>query len=72
MEDGTSRSVTHCRGTEYDNDPVPWDAREDCDVRQILDRIADKWPLLAIALVEGRTLRFTEPQRRIGGSASAC
>src|SRR5829696_7921138 len=30
MEDGTSKSVTHCRGTGYDNDPFQWDAREDC------------------------------------------
>jgi DNA-binding HxlR family transcriptional regulator len=48
-------------------DPFQWDAREDCEVRQILDRIADKWSLLAIALLEGRTLRFTELQRRIDG-----
>lgn len=67
MEDGTSKSPTHCRGTDYDNDPFQWDAREDCEVRQILDRIADKWSLLAIALLEVRTLRFTELQRRIDG-----
>ena len=41
--------------------------REDCEVRQILDRIADKWSLLAIALLEGRTLRFTELRREIDG-----
>lgn len=67
MEDGTSTSTTHCRGTDYGNDPFQWDAREDCEVRQILDRIADKWSLLTIALLEGRTLRFTELQRRIDG-----
>jgi DNA-binding HxlR family transcriptional regulator len=68
MEDGTSKSPTHCAGTaDYDNDPFQWDAREDCEVRQILDRIADKWSLLTIALLEGRTLRFSELQRRIDG-----
>ena len=36
-------------------------------MRQILDRIADKWSLLAIALLEGRTLRFTELRREIDG-----
>jgi DNA-binding HxlR family transcriptional regulator len=36
-------------------------------VRQILDRIADKWSLLTIALLEDRTLRFTELQRAIDG-----
>jgi DNA-binding HxlR family transcriptional regulator len=44
-----------------------WDAREDCEVRQILDRIADKWSLLVIALLDDRTLRFGELLRQIDG-----
>ena len=44
-----------------------WDTREDCEVRQILDRIADKWSLLVISLLEERTLRFTELRRQIDG-----
>ncbi|PWV74960.1 HxlR family transcriptional regulator [Nocardia neocaledoniensis] len=36
-------------------------------MRQILDRIADKWSLLTIALLAGRTLRFTELRREIDG-----
>ncbi|MBB3310754.1 DNA-binding HxlR family transcriptional regulator [Rhizobium sp. BK196] len=36
-------------------------------MRQILDRIADKWSLLVIALLEKRTLRFTELRKRIDG-----
>src|ERR687894_3307868 len=67
MEDGTSKSLTHCTDTAEPWDPFQWDAREDCEVRQILDRIADKWSLLAIALLEGRRLRFTELQREIDG-----
>ena len=67
MEDGTSKSPTHCADTVEPYDPFQWDAREDCEVRQILDRIADKWSLLAIALLHGRTLRFTELQRKIDG-----
>jgi DNA-binding HxlR family transcriptional regulator len=63
MEDGTSKSAGYPPGTEC----IEWDARNDCEVRQILDRIADKWSLLAIALLEGRTLRFTELQRQIDG-----
>ena len=66
MEDGTSKSAEHCEVTDP-YDAFQWDAREDCEVRQILDRIADKWSLLAIALLEQRTLRFTELQRRIDG-----
>lgn len=49
------------------NDPFQWDRREDCEVRQILDRIADKWSLLAMALLENGTLRFTELLRLVDG-----
>jgi DNA-binding HxlR family transcriptional regulator len=64
MEEGTSKSPGHSQGTD---DCQQWDPREDCDVRQILDRIADKWSLLVIALLDGRSLRFTELRRRIDG-----
>ncbi|MER5494761.1 helix-turn-helix domain-containing protein [Streptomyces sp. NPDC002490] len=50
-----------------DADPFQWDTREDCEVRQILDRIADKWSLLVIALLDGRTMRFTQLRREIDG-----
>ncbi|WP_407937170.1 winged helix-turn-helix transcriptional regulator [Kineosporia babensis] len=65
MEEGTSDSPGHRCDT--DPDPWQWDRREDCEVRQILDRIADKWSLLVIALLQGRTLRFTELKRQIDG-----
>lgn len=68
MEDGTSRSPSHCVDTDDDQgDPYQWDTREDCEVRQILDRVADKWSLLVIALLDRRTLRFTELRRQIDG-----
>jgi DNA-binding HxlR family transcriptional regulator len=63
MEDGTLKSAGYPEGT----DCIEWDTRNDCEVRQILDRVADKWSLLVIALLEERTLRFTELQRRIDG-----
>ena len=66
MEDGTSKSAANCAVTDP-WDPFQWDAREDCEVRQILDRIADKWSLLVIALLEHRRLRFTELRREIDG-----
>lgn len=50
-----------------DADPFQWDAREGCQVRQILDRVADKWSLLVIALLDNRRLRFTELRREIDG-----
>ena len=63
MEDGTLKSAGYPAGT----DCIEWDTRNDCEVRQILDRVADKWSLLAIALLEQQTLRFSELQRRIDG-----
>ncbi|SHN46961.1 winged helix-turn-helix transcriptional regulator [Cryptosporangium aurantiacum] len=65
MEDGTSQSPGYCAIT--DDNVAQWDPREGCEVRQILDRIADKWSLLVIALLDQRTLRFTELRREIDG-----
>jgi DNA-binding HxlR family transcriptional regulator len=67
VEEGTSKSLSRCDVTIPDSDPFQWDAREDCEVRQILDRVADKWSLLVIALLERRTLRFTELRHKIDG-----
>ena len=36
-------------------------------VRALLDRVADKWALLILAMLHARTLRFTELQHRIPG-----
>ncbi|MGW3418580.1 winged helix-turn-helix transcriptional regulator [Streptomyces phaeochromogenes] len=72
MEEGTLESPSHCAvtmdGTDgADTDPFQWDTREGCQVRQILDRVADKWSLLVIALLDNRRLRFTELRREIDG-----
>ncbi|WP_207621259.1 winged helix-turn-helix transcriptional regulator [Streptosporangium minutum] len=67
MEEGASKSPGNCLGTEDDYDARQWDTREDCEVRQILDRVADKWSLLVIALLDRRVLRFTELSREIDG-----
>ncbi|WP_455432966.1 winged helix-turn-helix transcriptional regulator [Streptosporangium soli] len=68
MEEGTFKSPGHCANTDdYDADAFQWDTREDCEVRQILDRVADKWSLLVIALLDRRVLRFTELRRKIDG-----
>lgn len=67
VEEGTSHSPTHFRSTEDGYDILQWDTRQDCEVRQILDRIADKWSLLVIALLDRSTLRFTELRRSIDG-----
>lgn len=67
MEDGTFASPGYCGVTDADEAVLQWDTRNDCEVRQILDRIADKWSLLVIALLDQRSLRFTELRRRIDG-----
>ena len=66
MEEGTLKSPGSSEVTDP-WDAHQWDVREGCEVRQILDRVADKWSLLAIALLEGRTLRFNELRREIDG-----
>jgi DNA-binding HxlR family transcriptional regulator len=67
VEEGTFEEPGSRCDTDFDGDPFQWDSREDCEVRQILDRVADKWSLLVIALLEQRTLRFTELRRTIDG-----
>ncbi|NKI39970.1 winged helix-turn-helix transcriptional regulator [Streptomyces physcomitrii] len=67
MEEGTLKSPTHCTGTDDDYEVMQWDTRQGCEVRQILDRVADKWSLLVIALLDRRTLRFSELRRQIEG-----
>jgi DNA-binding HxlR family transcriptional regulator len=64
VEEGTSKEPSHSCCTE---DAFQWDTREDCDVRQILDRIGDKWSLLVIALLDNRCMRFTELKKTIDG-----
>jgi DNA-binding HxlR family transcriptional regulator len=60
MKDGTSKSPRHTRGTDADPDP-------ECEVRTILDRIADKWSLLVICILADGTHRFSQLRREIDG-----
>ena len=55
MEDGTSKSATHT------------DVRDttSCEIRDLLDRLADKWSLLIIELLGTGPRRFTELHREI-------
>ena len=59
MKDGTSKSPRHTRDTAPD-DP-------ECEVRTILDRIADKWSLLIICVLADGVRRFGELRREIDG-----
>jgi DNA-binding HxlR family transcriptional regulator len=39
----------------------------DCPTRLVLDRIADKWTVLLLILLERRSWRFNELRREVGG-----
>ena len=70
MEEGTLTSPSSSDVTKEDCQDwatLQWDMREGCEVRQILDRVADKWSLLVIALLEQRSMRFMELRRAIDG-----
>jgi DNA-binding HxlR family transcriptional regulator len=48
--------------------PTPRKVRlEECPVREILDRIGDKWSVLVVALLGERRKRFSELRRSIEG-----
>ncbi|MFI7060357.1 winged helix-turn-helix transcriptional regulator [Kribbella sp. NPDC050124] len=64
MEEGTSKEPSYSCCNE---EAFQWDTREDCEVRQILDRIGDKWSLLVIALLDNESMRFTELKKTIDG-----
>lgn len=63
MEDGTSTAPGSGKVT------AEWcqlaDTPLGCQVRDVLDRIGDKWSLLIIALLEGHTRRFMEMRRAV-------
>jgi DNA-binding HxlR family transcriptional regulator len=40
---------------------------EDCPVREVLDRVGDKWSVMVIVLLGQRTHRFNELHRTIDG-----
>lgn len=47
--------------------PGPLDLADDCPVREVLDRVGDKWSVLVIVLLGQRTHRFNELHRAIEG-----
>jgi DNA-binding HxlR family transcriptional regulator len=55
MEDGTLKSVRHTDVCDTSS----------CEIRDLLDRLADKWSLLVIELLGTGSRRFTELHREI-------
>jgi DNA-binding HxlR family transcriptional regulator len=47
--------------------PARYEAVEDCPVREVLDRVGDKWSVMVIVLLGQRTHRFGELHRAIEG-----
>jgi DNA-binding HxlR family transcriptional regulator len=63
MEEGTSASQGHTGGTAL----RPVEETQACEVRELLDRLGDKWSLLVVELLGDGTKRFTELLRHIDG-----
>jgi DNA-binding HxlR family transcriptional regulator len=65
MEEGTLLSV----GYTGDTGSRAVDIREtmSCEIRHLLDRLADKWSLLVVELLGHDTRRFSELRRQIDG-----
>jgi DNA-binding HxlR family transcriptional regulator len=60
MEDGTSTEPGHTGVTKVETTDA-------CRLRDLLDRIGDKWSLLVVELLGEGTRRFTELKRDIDG-----
>jgi len=72
MQEGTLASVSHTAVTEQVMPLSEWLAVVPvtefgaCPVRDVLDRIGDKWSMLVITLLGERPMRFMELKRCIG------
>lgn len=67
MEDGTSTEPGHTEGTACLPGGSVVDQTDACRLRDLLDRIGDKWSLLVVELLGEGTRRFTELKRDIEG-----
>ncbi len=53
----------------HDEDPAPTrvELTQTCEIRDLLDRLADKWSLLVVELLGEGTQRFSQLRREIDG-----
>lgn len=64
-QDGTGQLPRHTKGTAKNH---PRQLPKDCVVvREVLNRVGDKWSVLAIVLLGEGTMRFSELRRMIEG-----
>lgn len=61
-EEGTLKSAGHT-GVRDEGEAN----RPNCQMRDILDRIGDKWSMLSLTLLEDGPLRYSELRRRVDG-----
>jgi DNA-binding HxlR family transcriptional regulator len=47
--------------------PEAFTVTDDCPIREVLDRVGDKWSVLVVVLLGQRTHRFSELHRAIDG-----
>jgi DNA-binding HxlR family transcriptional regulator len=62
MQDGTYGSLGHTGGTAH---PTAVEQTQACEIRDLLDRLGDKWTLLVVELLGEGTRRFSELRRDI-------
>ena len=68
MEEGTSNSPGHLEGTVGAGTCGPMVSETaTCEIRDLLDRLADKWSLLVVELLGDGSRRFSELRRQIDG-----
>jgi DNA-binding HxlR family transcriptional regulator len=65
MEEGTSVSPRNIGGTTASGREVARTTA--CEIRDLLDRLADKWSLLVVELLGQGTRRFSELRRQVDG-----
>jgi DNA-binding HxlR family transcriptional regulator len=65
MEEGTSTSPGHTEGTI--GSCVEVSETSACELRDLLDRLSDKWSLLVVELLGDGPRRFSELRRQIDG-----
>ncbi len=53
--------------TTFDTTSLAAMGGQDCPVREVLDRIGDKWTVLVVMLLSGGPRRFSELRRAIDG-----
>src|SRR5258708_2429818 len=66
VEDGVTAQVEDEVATQVEEVAIRVES-DGCRVREILERVADKWSLYVVSMLGGGSMRFTELKRGIDG-----